>query len=182
MDFILGKSIKLRYVRPSDASFILSLRLDDRRNKYLSPVEPDVKKQRAWIEKYQSRESEGTEHYFIIETLDGVRQGTVRIYDFKGDSFSWGSWLLSDSAPTGAAIESALAVYDFAFNELGFSKCHFQVSRGNDRVIAFHKRLGAVETASNDDEFEFTYSRDTYESIRPRYSRYLPSLRDGRAG
>jgi len=45
-----SKSIRLRFVEDSDAEFILSLRLDDRYNKFLSSVSPDVEAQKNGLE------------------------------------------------------------------------------------------------------------------------------------
>lgn len=88
-----SKTVRLRLVEESDAEFILSLRLDERYNRFLSEVDPKLEAQRSWIRAYKTEEQEGREFYFIIERNDGVPCGTVRVYDFKDDSFCWGSWI-----------------------------------------------------------------------------------------
>ncbi|MEX1682178.1 GNAT family N-acetyltransferase, partial [Escherichia coli] len=88
-----SKTVKLRLVNESDASFILSLRLNENYNKFLSSVNNDIEKQKVWIRNYKQKENNNEEFYFIIETLDGIPCGTVRIYDIHNNSFSWGSWI-----------------------------------------------------------------------------------------
>lgn len=86
-----SKTVKLRLVNESDASFILSLRLNENYNKFLSSVNNDIEKQKVWIRNYKQKENNNEEFYFIIETLDGIPCGTVRIYDIHNNSFSWGA-------------------------------------------------------------------------------------------
>uniref|UniRef100_UPI000AFEE5AE GNAT family N-acetyltransferase n=3 Tax=Enterobacterales TaxID=91347 RepID=UPI000AFEE5AE len=132
-----SKTVKLRLVNESDASFILSLRLNENYNKFLSSVNNDIEKQKVWIRNYKQKENNNEEFYFIIETLDGIPCGTVRIYDIHNNSFSWGSWILNESKTRTAAIESALLVYIFGFDIKGYSRCHFEVMKGNEKVISF---------------------------------------------
>src|SRR5690606_35287320 len=129
--------------------------------------------QRAWLEKYKDREREGLEHYFIIED-DSGSLGTVRIYDFKDDSFCWGSWIMRPGAPAPAVIESAVLVYEFAFYTLGFNRSHFDVRVDNERVVAFHKPFGAKMTHSTELDPFFIYPKSEYEKIRPKYLKFLP--------
>ena len=93
--------------------------------------------------------------YFIIQKLDGTPCGTVRVYDIRSDSFCWGSWILNENKTRFAAIESAFLVYKFGFESLGFKKCHFDVMKGNDKVISFHKKMGAVQVG--EDEANYYY-------------------------
>ncbi|MDR8015711.1 GNAT family N-acetyltransferase [Ectopseudomonas guguanensis] len=153
-----SKSIRLRFVEDSDAEFILSLRLDDRYNKFLSSVSPDVEAQKKWIRKYKDDEKNGIQYYFIIERLDGMPCGTVRVYDIRNDSFCWGSWILNEKKTRYAALESAFLIYEFGFKQLGFKKSHFDVMKGNKGVIKFHTRIGAVKTSEDEinDYFEIT--------------------------
>ncbi|CAM3365495.1 N-acetyltransferase domain-containing protein [Bordetella sputigena] len=172
---IIGKSIRLRLAALDDAGFILDLRLDTSLNEFVSHVAADVEKQAQWLNDYKIREASGSEYYFIIEDLSRRPLGTVRIYDYQGDSFSWGSWMLIPSAPRNAAIESALLIYELAFGELGFNRAHFDVRKGNERVVAFHQRFGAYIVGETESDYFFEYSRKTYKAIRRRYEKFLPA-------
>lgn len=160
------KTIRLRLVEEQDAEFILSLRLDERYNQFLSGVTPDVEAQKAWIRKYKADEAAGLQYYFIIERLDGTPCGTIRIYDLRPDSFCWGSWILNDDKTRYAAIESALLIYEIGFGQLGFSKSHFDVMKGNEGVIAFHKRMGAEVVGEDEQNYYFEITRDSVEKAR----------------
>ena len=95
------------------------------------------------------------------------------MYDFRDNSFCWGSWLIKDEAPKTTAIESVLQIYEFGFNKLGFQQSHFDVRKGNNKVIAFHKRFGAKIIDENDMNYFFEYQKKDYESIKEKYKRYV---------
>ncbi len=168
-----GRTTRLRLATVADAAFIHALRRDEDRTRFLSAVGPEVQAQADWLAAYKLREAKGGEYYFVIEH-GTTPAGTVRLYDYRGDSFSWGSWIIAAGTPPAVAMESALLVYEFAFGELGFRRCHFQVRKGNERVIAFHKRFGAVETGGDDASLDFAYAREGYEAVRARYEKFLP--------
>ncbi len=169
---ITGKNINLRLVELEDAEFMVNLRAD-RKNKFLTKV--DVENQRNWLIDYKVREARKTEYYFIICNKDDEPCGAVRIYDFIGDSFCWGSWLLSSDAPATAGIESALLVYEFAFYFLKFKHCHFDVRIENTKVRAFHERMGATIIKSDELDVYYELPLSQYESIKKKYLKYLPA-------
>ena len=163
----------MRTVELKDADFIYEMRQNQLKTKYLSNVSGTVEEQKNWISNYKHRENKNKEFYFIIESKVGEKLGLVRMYDFKDNSFCWGSWLIKDHAPKLTAIESALQIYEFGFHELGFNQSHFDVRKGNDKVIAFHKRFGAKIVRESDLDYFFIYSKDDYETIKINYKRYL---------
>lgn len=165
---LTSKTVKLRLVEESDAEFIVGLRIDEKYNKHLSAVTGDVDAQVNWIRRYKEDEANKQQFYFIIERLDGVRCGTVRVYDFVGDSFCWGSWILNEEKTRYAAIESAFLVYKFAFEELGFQKCHFDVRKGNERVISFHEKMGATRTGETELDYLFQITKEAVSESRAK--------------
>lgn len=156
-----AKTIRLRLVTEDDAEFILSLRKDERYNKFLSTVSSDLTAQIEWIRKYKIEEKNNEQFYFIIEKLDGSPCGTIRVYDLKEDSFCWGSWILNENKTRYSALESAFLVYDFGFNFLGFSNSHFDVMKENKKVIAFHENMGAITTGEDENNKYFTINKDS---------------------
>lgn len=163
-----SKSIRLRFVEESDAEFILKLRLDEKYNQFLSSVTADLQSQKDWIKKYKHDEKDKKQFYFIIERLDGTPCGTVRVYDLKQDSFCWGSWILNEDKTRYAALESAFLVYKFGFEVLGFKKSHFDVMKGNERVISFHKKMGAVETGGDEQNYYFEINDSTVYAMQEK--------------
>ena len=170
---IAGKNIQLRTAEISDAEFILQLRTQSDKTKYLSQVENDLAKQQAWLLAYKQKEQNGEEYYFVIESKAGEKLGLVRVYDLQPDSFCWGSWLIKDGAPKTTAIESALLIYEFGFGQLGYKKAHFDVRKGNERVIAFHQRFGARIVKEDELNYYFNYTLEGYLKIKQKYKRYL---------
>jgi RimJ/RimL family protein N-acetyltransferase len=160
-----GSSLVLRLIRPDDAEYVYALRSDPRYNTHLSVVTGTTEDQRSWIKAYKARESEGTEYYYIIKRLsNGLPCGLVRLYDIEGDQFTWGSWVLDENKPSKAALESAVLIYTIAFKILGLKNAVFDVRGDNVRTIAFHKRFGATQTHSDEQNSYFNYSRDRFEA------------------
>lgn len=156
---IHSKSISMRFVNVSDAEFILKLRMDQRYNRFLSPVSPCIQTQREWIEEYKEDERAGRQFYFIIERNDCTPCGTVRIYDLSEEFFSWGSWILNEDKTRLAALESAFLVYEFGFDRLGYSKSRFDVRKENERVISFHEKMGAIRIGEDAKNFYFEINK-----------------------
>lgn len=173
-----GRTIYFRLVEKSDAEFIHSLRMDETYNKFLSTVDDDIEKQRQWIELYKTREKGNEEYYFIIHRKDNnMPIGTLRIYDFRPNenSFCWGSWILNENKTRYAALESAMCVYEFAFGELNYNRCHMDMRKDNKGVIAFHKRFGIhIYDESDIDYFAYLY-KDDYLKVRDEFNLFLDS-------
>lgn len=148
---LLGKRVQFRLVNSEDAEYIQRLRTSPNLNRHLSAPAPTVEAQRQWIERYKAREDRSEEFYFVIErVIDANKCGLVRIYNISGGTFTWGSWILDENKPTKAALDSALIVYRFAFDELKCTRAVFDVRLDNQRTLAFHRRFGAAETGSDD--------------------------------
>lgn len=158
--FPRSKTLAFQLASVDDAEFILSLRNDPKYNLHLSSVGNDVEKQKSWLEAYKAREKKALEYYFIIINKKNEKCGTVRLYDFQGDSFCWGSWILNEKKTRFAALESAYIVYKFAFDELGFQKSHFDVRKENAKVIKFHKRMGAEIKGEDKINFYFEIQKE----------------------
>ncbi len=176
MDTIISditRHIRFRLVDSSDAEFILSLRTDPLKNRFISSVNNDLETQRSWIAAYKERELRGEEYYFIIETNAEEKIGTIRIYDYQGDSFCWGSWILKEGAPPYAALEAALCIYNIGLYRLGFAESHTEVQKGNTGVITFLQEFGAVIVREDDVFYYFRMTMAAYELAKQKYRRFL---------
>lgn len=168
---VTGKQLVFRNAGVADAEFILALRTDPTKAQHLSITAPDIARQRDWLAHYG--EDDG-EVYFIICNQAGKPVGTVRLYDKRGDSFCWGSWIKGEGAPSGFGIESALMVYEFAL-QLGFERAHFDVRRQNTAVCQFHERFGAALTGEDDENFYYEMSGPAIMQALEKYRKYLPN-------
>lgn len=160
-----------RDANTADTSFILGLRTDAQKSRYLSHTPSDFERQRAWMEAYASTRDQA---YFIIEDSLGESVGTVRLYDPRGNSFCWGSWIIKAGAPAHAAVESALMVYAYAMDHLGFQAAHFDVRKRNKHVWRFHERFGAVRTGESKQDYFYQINEAAIKASRKRYHKYLP--------
>ncbi|MDD7986889.1 GNAT family N-acetyltransferase [Lentisphaera marina] len=170
---LTSKNVKLRLIVESDAQFILELRLNDSLNRYLSEVDDNLNRQIEWIKNYKIREALKKEFYFIIENNRNELIGSVRLYDFLENSFSWGSWILNNKKSPTSAIESALLVYQFGFNNLSFQKSHFEVMKANKNVISFHEKWGAHRTGENEEYFFYEISAQAVNKVRQKFNKLL---------
>ena len=166
-----GRSIVLRAATPDDADFVLALRSDAARTRFLHPVQADLQAQRDWL---AMSHADPRQFYGVICAHDGDRLGLVRMYDPQGDSICWGSWLIREGAPAATAIESALLVYLHAF-ERGYRRSHFDVRIGNDAVVRFHTGFGAVEVRRTEKDIYFSIGEDAIRAALHKYRRYLPA-------
>lgn len=168
---IQGRTLIFRDVRQEDAAFILGLRTDSQKSRYLSTTDADIEKQKSWLNYYAEQTDQA---YFIIESLQGEPLGTVRLYDAQEQSFCWGSWILKEGAPQTAAIESALMVYAYAIDYLNFQAAHFDVSSGNESVWGFHERFGAIRIRETSMNFSYEINFEDISTAQKRYKKYLP--------
>lgn len=158
-DKLIGKYVTLREVTIDDADFILLLRCDENKSKFLHKTEYNLENQVAYIKRYFDLSDEW---YFIIENKKGERIGTYRIYDVQGDSFCIGSWLLIDGVSPAESFESDWLLRMYGFDVLGFKKIHFDVRKGNKKVIAYHKMVGARITGETELDWLWEITREEY--------------------
>lgn len=157
-----GKYVNLREVTVDDAEFILSLRCDPKKSKYLNPTEYDVPKQVEYIKRYLAKDDEW---YFIIENKDHKPLGTWRIYDVKGTQFTAGSWLMVDDAQMEETLEAQYLGPNYAYNVLGFEKDYFDVRKENKKVVKFHQSYGAKIVGEDDLNYFFEFDRDQFNNL-----------------
>jgi hypothetical protein len=173
MAHVEGPNLVLRLITPGDADYVYALRTDPTYNSHLSEVSGDVADQRAWIEAYKEREAAGQEYYYLIERHDGVRCGTVRLYNIADESFTWGSWILDHNKPPKAALESAVLSFGLAFDELGAALGLVDVRCANTHASAFYRRLGMSETHRTEQDIFFVYPRARFEVDRAMHLQSL---------
>ena len=168
---IIGHHLVLRDAQVGDAAFVLALRTDERKKRFISPTSPLLAQQVAWLTAYGQAHDQA---YFIVENRRGEPTGTIRLYDPAGDSFCWGSWIMRSGAPVNYAVESVLILYSYALHELGFSRSRFAVRKQNRSVWHFMERFGARRTGETAIDFLYETARDRIELSLASYARFLP--------
>jgi hypothetical protein len=170
---IEGSNLVFRFIRPDDADYVYGLRTNPTYNTHLSKVEGTVDEQRRWIEAYKAREAEFREFYYVIERMDGIRCGLVRLYNITKESFTWGSWILDHNKPSKAALESAFLIYKIAFKYLNINHAKFDVRRDNAHTLSFHRKFGAIEVSESEEDIYFIYSSEMFDQDMKRFTSLL---------
>ena len=141
---LTGHAFRLRPVDEQDAAFIVALRQNASR--FLNTGPASAADQLAWLERYFERQGD---FYFVVEAIRRkTREGLISLYDVdsRNGTAQWGRWVLNPGS-TGA-IESALLVYRFAFDELALGEVRCRTLADNFSVIAFHDSCGLQRTGA----------------------------------
>ena len=168
--FIKGKSINLREVNLDDAEFILSLRQDEKLNKFLKKVDNDIEKQKNYIKNYKNNEQDS---YFVIEGKDKEKYGTIRFININKEYFEGASFVVSRKAPYFAGIEAYLLFCDYGFFGQKKVKLLKNVKKQNIKVYNFYRRTGSTITNEDKEYYYFCCGIETYKKFRERCKRYV---------
>jgi RimJ/RimL family protein N-acetyltransferase len=169
---LVGNHLILRNADVSDAEFIVRLRTDPQKRRYISPTSAEIAPQLAWLTQYAGTPNDA---YFIAEDTSGDKIGTIRIYAPVEDSFCFGSWVMKDGALISHAVESLLMVYHYALDELGFNRSYFAVRKDNRSVWRFMERFGGARTRETDIDYWYVTQRAAVESSFQRLANLLPN-------
>lgn len=154
--------IKLRLVEESDAEFILSLRTNPLLNKYISATSNFLADQIVWLKEYKKLELAGSEFYFVAEDLKGEKYGTIRLYNFKGDSFEIGSWVFLPNSPIGMAIKAHFVAIETGFNHLNADFCRLEIRKKNKSVLQYIKDFKTSLVDEDDLNYYFILSKENF--------------------
>lgn len=162
---IIKYGLHCRLVNEGDSAFIVNLRSDGKRSRFIHRTEADVEKQVLWIRDYKIREQKGQEYYFIYEA-NGMPFGVNRVYNIEEDHCTEGSWVCLPLEDSSKIIASALVIRDIIFDYFNFEYDLFNVSVGNNKVKKFHKICGATIIEETPEEYLFQLKRDDYLNNR----------------
>jgi RimJ/RimL family protein N-acetyltransferase len=160
---LAGHAYGLRPVELDDAEFIVALRTrDPQRVRYLHPIPPDTEQQRRWLRSYFERQND---YYFVVENRDSRdRHGLVGIYNIDPgvQTGEWGRWILQPGSF--AAVETALLVYQVAFEYIQLRSVYCITVADNLSVVSFHDSCGLPRAAFLPGHFELTGV--TYDGVK----------------
>lgn len=173
-----GPAFRLRPITDADAGLVLSLRGDSELNRYIHATPPDLSEQLAWLARYYQRPGD---YYFVIERrTTRAPEGVISIYDVddRDSSGEWGRWMLKKGSL--AAVESAMLIYQCAFERLRLETVFCRTVAENVKVVSFHdscgipgKRLLPLHFdigGRRVDAVEHRVTRQTWNEIAPRLS------------
>lgn len=140
---IEGFMYRLRPICDADAPFIIELRTNNHRSRYLHKVSGLLDDQLRWLEDYYNRSGD---YYFLLERMDNNdREGLISIYDIDNNKMTAeiGRWILKPGS-FGAA-ESAYLAFRFAFERLGLKMVYCRTVADNKKVVSFLDSCGIPE-------------------------------------
>ena len=133
-----------RFVDEGDAKFIVDLRTNPIKSRYIGNTDDSVVGQREWIRKYKEREHEG-EDYYLIYYFGTIPAGVNRIYGIEEDHFIHGSWVFADNVPPFCSLAAAIIAREIAYDILGL-EVEIDTSgihEDNQGVLQVSRMLGA---------------------------------------
>ncbi|MFM7853502.1 MAG: GNAT family N-acetyltransferase, partial [Flammeovirgaceae bacterium] len=147
---------------------------DPRRNQFLGGEPCSIFEQEAWMEGYLSRHAAGKEYYFVIcDSKSGAACGLLRLYNVQAGQCVWGSWVLIESRPSGAAIESAYLSFRFIFNSLRLASTRLRVHKRNVRALRLYMLFGFSVSENLQDEYVMVLESHTFFSQEAHWARLL---------
>lgn len=177
-DFKLHKyGVDVRLVEESDAKFIVDIRTKWNDTNFLEKTSPDVQKQKEWIRAYKERESLGVDYYFIYYA-EGKPFGVNRIYDITEDECTGGSWVCAPNTEPSLVIISNIIEREIIFDVLQYPYTKFEVSKGNDKIVKYHKSFGATIVDENDVEYNFVITKETFNKKKEKFLRAMGYLKN----
>lgn len=180
-DFTYQKyGLHVRFVNESDAQFILSIRTNAYKSKFIGGTNNSIDQQIEWIRNYKSREAEGTDYYFMY-LFKGKRVGVNRLYDLSEHHFNHGSWVFSTESPQFCSFAAAIIAREIAFDILDIpleSNEKDGVFENNARVVKFQKTLGmdlyGQRIINGQNVLYGTLTKDTFNKMKDKVLRFIP--------
>ena len=161
--------LHVRFVREYDAEFIVKLRTDPQKGRYLHATKADVSAQESWIKEYRKRETEGKEFYFIF-SKEGENVGVVRLYNIEDSKFTSGSWLASSNA-IGAGVLCDIISREIAFKLYPDSLNFFCISKENTNVMRYALSYHPIQYDEDEKNLYFYTDRLHFEKYKQLYLR-----------
>ena len=143
-NFLLERyGLKVRLVNENDAEFIISLRSDPSKTKYMITLTDEIENQIRWIREYKKREKERLDFYFLYSNVRGEPIGLNRLshIDYNAKSGKASSWI----AIEGLKYEPIIMVLlgnELAFNVIGVDTTWGELHKDNISAYKVLKLFG----------------------------------------
>ena len=167
-------NVFLRLATMDDSSFIFETRSDPKASTFLGGEPSSLFEQQAWMAGYMSRHAAGREYYFVIcDAKSNSACGLLRLYNFQAEQCEWGSWVLIDARPTGAAIQSAYLSFQFSFSVLRLKSTKLYVSKQNVRALRLYRLFGFSISHELPEDYEMILRSSTFFSQEAHWAKLL---------
>lgn len=165
-DEINRYGISLRLVEIDDAEFIVSIRNDEQKKRFISPSCTNIESQRAWLQDYKTREHEDKEYYFIASE-NGVPFATYRGHPITEKIVTGGSWVTKPGYSKWLnSIKVDILMKELVFTEWGFEEARFDVRKENKSVVKYHMLFNPAVIDETDLDIYFSLSKQNFLDAR----------------
>ncbi len=168
----------VRLVKEDDAEFIVKLRTNNQKARFIHNTTASIGAQEEWIRNYKKREADGKEYYFVFD-VNGEPQGVYRIYNRHEAWCVTGSWVFKPDAERNAALKAMIITHEIVFEELGHEYVHDVdgIHENNKGVINAMKSIGGKfwgERFEENDKFiQFDLHKEDFYTNRPTILRFV---------
>ena len=180
---IEGRYINLREAEVNDSDFILSLRTDERKTRYIHKTQNNLQNQIDYLQRYKEQNDEW---YFIVEDKQGKNLGTRRIaccplwysgFLEKNDigNLTFASWIMADFANVLESLESDYLIKDFFFENFPYEIVMSAVHKDNVRVLKYHQSWGSkiIGYYEPEEHYLLHLTKGDFYTHKTKFSRML---------
>ena len=163
-NFSLEKyGLKVRLVNENDAEFILSLRANPNRTKYMITLDYDIERQKKWIQEYKKREKKGLDFYFIYSNNEDRPIGVNRIshVDINSKTAKFSSLIVVEGLKYEALI-MVIIMNEIAFHSLGIDMYFGDVHKKNSRVFRILDLFGYIIEDLGTEYYQISLTKSDY--------------------
>ncbi|WDF62903.1 GNAT family N-acetyltransferase [Flavobacterium sp. KACC 22763] len=172
MNQINKYNISLRLVEESDADFIVAIRTDISKSRFISQTDSDIEKQKLWICDYKKREKSQEEFYFICIDEDGMSFATYRLYNKKENSIEIGSFVSKPFYDNPInVIKVDVILKSYVFEELNLDRLEFEVRKENKSVVNYHKKFHPTLINEDDLNYYFVLEKKDFLANRIKFEK-----------
>jgi len=140
-----GTGVMLRELRPDDAASLHAHLTTEQVARFISPPPRSVEAFADFIRWSHIRRAEGKYVCFgVVPEGMAVAIGILQIQLTPNEPAEWGFAIGSEFWGTGLFVESAVAVMDFAFTEMGLDQLVARSAVNNGRGNGALRKIGAV--------------------------------------
>lgn len=172
MDTINKFNIKLRLVQESDAEFIIDIRTDSIKSKFISSTNSDIEEQKKWIREYKNREKDEEEFYYIAIDENDEKFATYRLYNKNNDSIEVGSFVSKPFYKIALnVIKVDIILKTYVFEVLGYNTLNFEVRKKNKSVISYHNKFKPQLTKEDELNYYYKLEKDSFFANKNKFEK-----------
>jgi RimJ/RimL family protein N-acetyltransferase len=166
--------LEVRLISEEDAPFIVSLRSDRDRTKYMVTIDNDLEKQQQWIYQYKKRERKGEDYYFIYLNSEGDPIGAYRISNINHtvSSCKVSSWI-KRPGPDSEALAMFIIHRLIIFKVLKLKRFYSDIHKDNLRALSYYDGFEKCRYKEDENFIYYLIDEETFYRV---YQKQIDAL------